>query len=152
MPKQVLCVFAAFCFTALIAVAAGANATDAKKDLQGVWQAVDAECGGTPSTVEQINELQIVIDGNKFEIKPNGENRKTTYKLDTSKSPKTIDLTVADGPNKGQVALGIYALEGGQLEMCINLFGKDRTQRPTEFRTQSGDGFGLATFRRASEK
>jgi uncharacterized protein (TIGR03067 family) len=124
----------------------------AKDDLQGVWQAVVAECGGNPSTTEQVDELRIVIQGEKFDIRPDGDNRKTTFKVDNNKSPKTIDLTVADGPDKGKVALGIYSFEGGQLKMCINLFGKDRTLRPTEFRTQSGDGFGLATFRRVSEK
>ncbi len=143
------CLMSVFACCLFCGSMAGADNKTAPDDLQGVWQAVDAECAGRQSSVEQVEELQIVIKGDRLEIKPDGENRKTTFKIDASKFPKTIDLTVADGPNKGKVARGIYSLEGGQLKLCINLFGKDQTQLPTEFKTQSGDGFGFATFRRA---
>jgi uncharacterized protein (TIGR03067 family) len=149
MFRRLMCAVAFVLFCGSMAGAHNKTETD---DLPGVWQAVNAECGGRQSTAEQVNELQIVIQGDRFEIKPDGEGRKTTFKLDTSKSPKTIDLTVLDGSNKGKVVHGIYFLEGGQLKVCINLFGKDQTQRPTEYKTQSGDGFGFASFRRANQR
>ena len=38
-----------------------------------------------------------------------------TQKLDPSKSPKTLDVTVTEGLNKGAVMLGIYELGGDTL-------------------------------------
>jgi len=54
--------------------------------------------------------------------------------------------------DKGKIAAGIYSLKHGKLRVCVNLFGKDTTQRPTEFKTQAGDGTCFATLERAQGK
>ena len=58
-----------------------------------------------------------------------------TQKLDPSKSPKTIDVTVTEGLNKGAVMLGIYEINGDTLKVCFDPEGK---KRPTEFKSASG--------------
>jgi uncharacterized protein (TIGR03067 family) len=58
-----------------------------------------------------------------------------TQKLDPSKSPKTLDAKVTDGPNKGAVILGIYEISGDTLKVCFDPEGK---KRPTEFKSESG--------------
>jgi hypothetical protein len=47
-----------------------------------------------------------------------------TQKLDPSKSPKTLDAKVTDGPNKGAVILGIYEISGDTLKVCFDPEGK----------------------------
>jgi uncharacterized protein (TIGR03067 family) len=152
MLHRVLCIFAAFCFAAVIARADDQSANDAKT-LQGTWQAVDLEANGGKSPVDQVKELQIVFKGDEvFAVKPEGEGRKVKFKLDASKTPNAIDLTAIDGSDKGKTAAGIYSLKNGRLRVCVNLFGKDTAQRPTEFKTQAGDGVAFVTLEREKRK
>ena len=58
-----------------------------------------------------------------------------TQKLDPSKSPKTIDVTMTEGPSKGTVMLGIYEIDGDTLKVCFDPHGK---KRPTEFKSAPG--------------
>lgn len=152
MLHRVLCIFAAFLFTAVIALADDKNSNDAK-NLQGTWQAVDLEGNGEKSPDDQIKELQVVFKGDEvFAVKPDGEGRKVKFKLDSSKTPNAIDLIAIDGSDQGKTGAGIYSLNNGRLRLCVNLFGKDTTQRPTEFKTQSGDGVVFATLEREKRK
>jgi uncharacterized protein (TIGR03067 family) len=149
MLNRVLCVFAACSFTAVFVVADDKSANDAK-DLQGVWQAVDLEANGERSPADQVKELQIVIKADEiFAVKPGGEDPRNKFKLDSSKTPKTIDLTPLDEPRKGKIVAGIYSLKNGRLTLCINIFGEDPALRPTEFKTQARDGVALVTLERA---
>jgi uncharacterized protein (TIGR03067 family) len=134
-------------------VAAEPKSANDAKDLQGTWQAVDLEANGGKQPDDQIKELQIVFKGDQvFTVKPEGDGRKVKFKLDSSKTPKTIDLIAIDESDKGKIATGIYSLENGRLRLCVNLFGKDTTKRPAEFKTQAGDGTGFATLERAKCK
>jgi uncharacterized protein (TIGR03067 family) len=58
-----------------------------------------------------------------------------TYKLDTSKKPAEIDLTITNGVFKGKTYPGIYQLDGGTLKLCRNQPGQ---KRPTEFASKKG--------------
>jgi uncharacterized protein (TIGR03067 family) len=134
-------------------VAAEPKSANDTKNLQGTWQAVDLEANGEKRPNDQIKELQIVFKGDLvFTVKPEGEGRKVKFKLDSSKTPNTIDLIAIDRSDRGKVAAGIYALKDGRLRVCVNLFGKDTTQRPTEFKTQAGDGTGFVTLERAKRE
>jgi uncharacterized protein (TIGR03067 family) len=149
---RALCVFAVCCFALLIALANNTSASEANDDLQGAWQAVDGEVNGKKLPADQVDELQVVIKADKLEIKPDGEGRKTTFKLDSNGTPKTIDLTPLDGNRKGTIVPGIYSLQDGELKLCINIWGKDPAKRPTEFKAQEGDGFVFATFQRKKQE
>ena len=152
MFHRVPCICAACFFTTVIALAGEKSAND-NKNLQGTWQAVDLEANGQKSPDDQVKELQIVIKGDEiFAVKPEGEGRKCKFKLDSSKTPNTIDLSPLDGPDKGKTAAGICSLKNGQLRLCVNIFGQDTAQRPKEFKTQAGDGVVFATLERAKRK
>jgi hypothetical protein len=58
-------------------------------------------------------------------------------KLDPAKTPKTVDASIVRGPQKGEVLLGIYSLEGDTLKVCLQMSGQER---PTEFTAQAGSG------------
>ena len=149
MLNRMLCIFTAFSFAAVIAVADDKSANDAK-DLQGVWQAVDLEANGEKSPADQVKELKIVFKGDEiFAVKTKGEEPKSKFKLDSSKTPKTIDVIPIDGSDKGTIHAGIYSLKKGRLTLCINIFGKDPAKRPTDFKTKASDGVGLITLERA---
>jgi len=149
---RALCIFTVFHFAAVIAVADDKRANDSKS-LQGTWQAVYAEANGEKSSDDQVKELQIVIKGDEiFTLKPEeGEGQKFRFKLDTDKTLNTIDLSAIDGPDKGKTIAGIYSLKGGELKLCLNIWGEDRS-RPKEFKTHAGDGVVFATLERAKKK
>ena len=134
-------------------IAAEPKTVNDAQSLQGRWQAVNLEANGERKPDDEAKELQIVFKGDQvFAVKPDGEGRKVRFELDSSKTPKTIDLIAIDESDKGKIATGIYSLENGRLRVCVNLFGKDTTKRPTEFKTQSGDGVGFVTLEREKRK
>jgi len=152
MQRYVLFLCAAFCLIPALAVAQRSSPNGTEKDLQGTWQAVDAEGNGGKLDEDKIKETQIVIDSNTLGIKPDGEGRKTTFTVDASKTPGTINLVPLDGDRKGSIVPGIYSVQDGQLRICINIWGKDPTLRPTEFKTQPGDGCVFVTLKRTTQK
>lgn len=149
-PALFLC--AVFCLVPAFAVAEKSNPNSAEKDLQGTWQAVDGEGNGEKLGDDKVQEMQLVIESKTLGIKPDREGRKTTFTVDSSKTPGTINLIPLDGDRKGTIVPGIYSVQDGQLRICINIWGKDPTRRPTEFRTQPGDGCVFVTLKRSTQK
>jgi uncharacterized protein (TIGR03067 family) len=152
MLRHVLLLCAAICLVPALAVAAKSSPNSTEKDLQGTWQAIDAEGNGGKLDEDKIKETLIVIESNTLGIKPDGEGRKTTFTVDSSKAPGTINLIPLDGDRKGSFVPGIYSVQDGQLRICINIWGKDPTLRPTEFKTQQGDGCVFVTLKRTTQK
>jgi uncharacterized protein (TIGR03067 family) len=104
-----------------------------QENLQGVWRflLIKAE-GGKPPSEEALKKLKLTINGNKMSHpRENGKDAEATFTLDSSKKPKTLDMTIANGPEKGEKLLAIYALEGDSLRICAAIPGGER---PTEFR------------------
>ena len=152
MLPRVLNILAVCLFTAAIAAADDKTAND-NKGLQGSWQAVSLEANGEARPDDEAKELQIVFKGDEvFAVKPKGEDPHLKFKVDTSQTPKTIDLIQIQGSDKGKTAAGIYCLKDGRLQVCINIFGQDTAQRPKDFKTQPGTGIVAGTFERAKQK
>jgi uncharacterized protein (TIGR03067 family) len=130
--------------TLLIAAASVALAPDtpvdeAKKELeriQGTWV---TELGG--------EKVLLVCTGDKYVQKVGDvEVEKGTHKLDPTKKPKTMDITVTEGDAKGLLQLAIYELEGDTLKICANQAGDK--ERPKEFSTKEGGGRILVVLKR----
>lgn len=151
MVPRVVVVFA-ICSSLVLLLRAESPIPKVASDLQGVWQAVYLEANGQKESAERIQEVQLVIHADRLDVKPDGEGTRTTFKVNAHNTPSTIDLTPLDGPRKGERLLGIYSLQGGRLQLCINIFGRDPTVRPTGFKTQPGDGFVLATLEQLKSK
>ncbi len=152
MLRQMPFLCAAFCLVPALAVAEKSSPNRAEKDLQGTWQAIDAEGNGGKLDEGKIKETQTVIESNTLGIKPDGEGRKTTFTVDSGKTPGTINLIPLDGGRKGTIVPGIYSMQDGQLKICINIWGKDPTLRPIEFKTQQSDGGIFITLKRTTQK
>jgi uncharacterized protein (TIGR03067 family) len=102
---------------------------DAKKDragLQGRWEG---------SFEEQ--KLTLTIKGDNFTFTMGDKKYQGTFKLDPSKKPKHIDMTVKKGEKfVDKTSLGIYELKGDTLKWAANEPGKD--VRPDEFAEREG--------------
>jgi len=112
---------------------------DVEKELkmfQGTWTFESVEAGGKEVPAAEFKGITVTFEGDKYTVKKGDEViQAATLKLDPSKSPKTLDVTVAEGPNKGAVMLGIYEISSDTLKVCFDPEGK---QRPTEFKGASG--------------
>jgi len=106
------------------------------KKFQGSWTIESSEFGGQKLPGDQLKGFIVVYEGDKHTVK-NGDQviQVGTQKIDPSKSPKTIDVTMTEGPNKGAVMLGIYEIDADTLKVCIDAEGKTR---PTEFKSPAG--------------
>ena len=68
-------------------------------------------------------------------------------KVDTTNSPKAIDLTAAEGPLKGRTIPCIYQVNGNELRICNPGLDFDKP-RPTGFAAKEGSGRRLTIYRR----
>jgi uncharacterized protein (TIGR03067 family) len=80
--------------------------------------------------------MTVTFEGDKYSVKVGDRVVEAAIlKLDLSKSPKTMDSKVTDGPNKGKVYLSIYEISDDTLKVCFDEEGK---KRPTEFKGEGG--------------
>jgi uncharacterized protein (TIGR03067 family) len=145
MPKQLLAIAAVG-----ILLAGTAKDDEKQKDmdkLQGKWQSAVSIVDGTQRwTSLKINGNVLVYESNRS--KGNGGEAsfvKFTCELDTSKTPKQIDLTWAEFANKGKIQFGIYKIEDDKLTLCTSQIGKER---PKGFEVKEGSGQSLVVLER----
>src|SRR5919201_3630264 len=100
------------------------------KKFQGTWTFESSEAGGKGLPAGELKGLVLTFEGDKHTVKKGLEVIQVgTQKLAPSKSPKTIDVTMTEGLNKGTVMLGIYEIDGDTLKVCFDPHG---TTRPTQ--------------------
>lgn len=141
------------CTLALTASGTRANdKADVEKELkkfQGTWTFESVETGGKEEPAAEFKKMSITFEGSKFTVKKSEEVIQVgTQKPDPSRSPKTLDVTVAEGLNKGAVMLGIYEISGDTLKVCFDPEGK---KRPTEFKSASGSQTFVAVHKRVKK-
>lgn len=116
------------------------------KKLQGTWTLESSVTSGTEIPADQLKGLIVTFEGNTHTLTMGDEVIQVgTLKLDPSKSPAAIDVTMTEGPNKGAVMLGIYEIDGDTLKACFDPQGK---QRPTEFKSAPGSANFVNVHRR----
>jgi uncharacterized protein (TIGR03067 family) len=135
---------------AVMGVSQAQESGSADKDrLQGLWQAIKGEAHGHETTKAELQVFQIRIKDNVMTFLP--DNRSSTFELDASKKPKTIDFIPNDGPAKGmKVPAGIYSLNGDELILCLN--NGDAPGRPSEFKTRPGGDLRLLVLQRVKAR
>ena len=134
---------ALFCAVGFTASGGSGTLVDDKADLekevkkfQGAWTIESSVTGGKEIPAGDLKEFILTFEGEKHTLKKGDEVIQVgTQKIDPSKSPKTIDVTMTEGPNKGAVMLGIYEIDGDTLKVCFDPQGK---KRPTEFKSGPG--------------
>jgi uncharacterized protein (TIGR03067 family) len=145
-----LAVLFGYSLFAFIAIA-GEKTPDQPTSLQGTWEIRELEANGEKKPADDVQGMKVIIQKDEFWlVKPSGTDPKLKFTLG-GKNPRTIDLVVQEGKDKGKVVLGIYSLRDNQLRLCLNIFG-DPKFRPSEFKTQQRDGVAFATLERVKDK
>lgn len=127
---------------------AGGVAGDDLEDFQGTWNFVTLEVEGSKVPDAMLTASRMIIKGDSFKSINGLVTYEGTIKIDTSKTPKTLDLMFTAGPEKGKTALGIYGLEGDNLKICLSLRDGNR---PTEFVSKQGSAHALETLKREKQ-
>jgi uncharacterized protein (TIGR03067 family) len=127
---------------------AGDAAEDVKKELakfEGTWKLISLETEQNKIGEDALKEFRLVIEGDKFTAKEQSGEVHGTFKVNPTKKPKTIDITMKEGPMKDKTMLGIYELDGDTYKLCGDMQGKSR---PTEFVVKPGSGYVLEVLKR----
>jgi uncharacterized protein (TIGR03067 family) len=140
-----------FVATVVLTYGSTAGGGDAKKDLdkmQGSWVVksfLDSDPkGGIPPDI--LKDMVTVVKDDTLKVTVKDMPVLTLkFKLDPSKSPKAVDFTHLDGPEKGKTELGIYKFDGEKLVMAVNDAGM---ARPTAFATKEGTKISVITLKK----
>jgi uncharacterized protein (TIGR03067 family) len=133
-------------FVLLIVPVTHVGAAPEVKEMDGTWKPASAELAGKPWPKQVLDSMKLILKDDQYTVEIGDNKDEGTVKLDPSKSPKTMDITGTNGPNKGKTFLVIYELKGDELRVCYDLSGKSR---PTEFATKPDTMLFLVTYRRA---
>jgi uncharacterized protein (TIGR03067 family) len=106
--------------------------------LQGTWVSV---CGR--------REAEFIIGGYLFAVRfKSGEVYLGSFRLDTERQPKTMDMHIDEGPDRhrGKIARCIYELDGEKFRWCPAEPGKE--ERLTAFPPENDPRYLCLTYRR----
>jgi uncharacterized protein (TIGR03067 family) len=128
---------------ALLLSGAGEPTGDLKK-MQGAWEAVSFVVEGKELPEKERKTLKLVVKGDRGTFTMDGKEVHGQYALDESASPRAIDITITEGPDKGKKKLGIYEIKDGTLRLCAGPLGG---KRPAKFASTPGSGVWLEEWR-----
>jgi uncharacterized protein (TIGR03067 family) len=104
------------------------------ESLQGTWILTSIN-GQTPP--DGAPEVSLTFAGDKYHQTIGGEvNERGTIKLDTTTTPVTIDLVIAEGSDAGKIQLGVVEVTDGTIRCSLNQPGA--AQRPGDFTVKEG--------------
>jgi uncharacterized protein (TIGR03067 family) len=130
----------------LVGPTAGDEAMGDLKKMEGTWEAKGYWADGKKWPDAELATMKLLVkDTGENELVLGKEKYFGTYKLDESTVPKTIDITITQGPHKGQKKLGIYDLKGDTLRICVGPLGGGR---PKEFISKPMTGVWLEEWKR----
>ena len=114
------------------------------KKLQGDWKATKVTYNGEALSDDATGKITMKLKGDTAQVGANksikGEYTKVQFKIDPSVTPKSMDVTIIAGGQKGATMEGIYKLEKDRLTICAKVLGMDR---PTKFESPAGESIVL---------
>ena len=125
-------------------ISAKASQKTDKDGFQGDWEVISAEKAGEKIAEEMLNQIKIKFTGDKLVLDLFGTKQEGTFKLDPTKKPKTIDLTLDD-----KTSSGIYELTGDTLKIALAEPGK---ARPKDFNGTAGTENSQVSLKRGKAK
>lgn len=119
--------------------AAGASAQPPKPAtgaaaLEGSW--VVASINGQTAP-EGSPAMTLTFTGDKYEQALGAEvNERGSFKVDATKKPMTIDLSITEGSDAGSTQLGVFEVTGDTMRLHLDTPGAN--QRPADFTMKDG--------------
>lgn len=118
--------------------------------IDTVWNAVAAQKDGQTDDHLKDHKLAFGREGFLITNKDGKVIYKGIFRIDATKRPATIDFIHTDGALKGTTWLGIYQMDGDNLQICDNA-EDPRQPRPAAFITKPTSGHILVKFQRISK-
>jgi uncharacterized protein (TIGR03067 family) len=128
-PVVLLCVISAL-------AADDPQKTDDAEALKGNWKTISVTERGQAVPAEIAQKIKFQFDGKSYVNKLDDMVEEGGYTIDASKTPKTIDLDIKTGDDKGKKQIGIYKLDGPKLTIVVAMAGSK--ERPTSFKSEAG--------------
>ncbi|HVS40312.1 MAG TPA: TIGR03067 domain-containing protein [Gemmataceae bacterium] len=144
MPRRLPTAFALSALVLLPALLRADDPPKGDKDLDGTWEMASIMQNGKDALTPP-DKMLVTIKGGTVTVKIGDETHTATISVDASKTPKTLDLTFGDGPNKGKTAKAVYEIKGDELKIC---HGEPDAERPKELAAKEGSDLTLATLKR----
>jgi uncharacterized protein (TIGR03067 family) len=116
------------------------------QSLQGTWNVLAGNEGGKTLPPPRVKGSKMIVKDNVMKVHEQDKQLEMTFTLDASGEPRTIDMTIAEGKRKGEVARGVYILDGDMLKIC---FAPQGQPRPANFLPRQGSAEMLFVLRRA---
>jgi uncharacterized protein (TIGR03067 family) len=110
-----------------------------QEKVQGTWALVSGERKGKPFSQDVVQHVKLIFAGDKLTTKTKDRETEATFKLDSSKRPKEIDLDM-----DGNIGKGVYELESDTLKIAHGEIGD---ARPKEF-PKPGSGLTILILKR----
>ncbi len=126
--RKLLACIACFSMCTLLATARGTEKGSVK--IEGTWAATGGILEGKKVPDDEVakEKLVMILKAGKYEITAMGKQVEAgTYKIDFSKMPVAVDMTISKGTGAGKTQLGILKLDGDILTIAMGeAGGKDR--------------------------
>jgi uncharacterized protein (TIGR03067 family) len=138
---------------ACVVLVLGADRKDAVKEelkkLQGTWEATKVTYNGDKLSTEDTGNISMTVKGDLATVGANkkikGEYGKVKLTVDPATTPKSIDVSITLGGQKGLTIEGIYKLEKDTLTICAKVLGMDR---PSKFESPGGESIVLIVLKK----
>jgi len=120
------------------------------KKMSGNWVPTLMQLNGKKQPAEVVKAISLTIDGSKYNTVVGQQKDEGTLKVDTTKTPREMDITPSVGENKDKTIPCIYEFKGNELKVCYGLNG---SERPADFKAgEDGKGvYMLITYKRAAK-
>ncbi len=110
--------------------------SDDAKLIQGTWTVVSFDVGKEGISPDR-KPTELVVKDDMLTVKSATRDEGGTIKLNKTKKPKELDLTIKEG-DKTVPVFFIYELDGNSLKLC---WRKPGGARPTAFTADGTDGY-----------
>jgi uncharacterized protein (TIGR03067 family) len=118
------------------------------RDLEGEWHIDSLEVDGQRMPASMLASPRLLIDGDRFRTESPEATYDGIFTIDVERTPARIDIEFVEGPEAGNMSLGVYELDGDRLTLCLSV--GERGTRPASFATTKGSGHALERLSRAS--
>ena len=116
--------------------AAVMNKSKILASVQGIWMLTSANGQDVAGSGQ---EMLVTITDDKYVQTVNGETvEKGSFKIDETKKPLALDITVVEGPDAGQKQLAIFELDATGKTMKVAIGQPGAPVRPSAFAVADG--------------